>query len=191
MLDQVERIWRRVLLLVGRGRVTLVDDSGAVQFMQARLDSSSLKDGIPRLAEYGFQSNPPVGSDVTVLFMAGNRSDGVVIACGHQTYRMRGLADGEVAISDDKGQHVYLSAAGIRVQGNNLPIQVDTMSSVTVNAASAKVSCSGDIELDAATLHVNANTTFTGTVTANGHRIDETHHHSGVTAGGANTGAVT
>lgn len=34
-------------------------------------------------------------------------------------------------------------------------------------------------------------TTFTGTVHANGHSIDETHKHSGVTTGGNNTGPVT
>lgn len=34
-------------------------------------------------------------------------------------------------------------------------------------------------------------TNFTGTVSANGHRIDETHTHTGVTAGGGTSGPVT
>lgn len=33
-------------------------------------------------------------------------------------------------------------------------------------------------------------TVFTGTVTANGHRIDQTHTHTGVTAGGGTSGPV-
>lgn len=33
--------------------------------------------------------------------------------------------------------------------------------------------------------------TFSGEVTANGHRIDESHTHGGVSPGGGNTGVVT
>lgn len=190
-MDILERVWRRLVLLIGRGRITFVDDAGSVQRVQVQLGSEETKDGIPRLCEYGFQSRPPAGSDAVVLFLAGERTNAVVIACGSQQYRMRSLADGEVAISDDKGQFVYLSAAGIRVQGNDKPIQVDTTSSVTVNASSAHLVCSGNVQIDAATLHVNADTTFVGTVTANGHRIDETHRHSGVSSGASNTGTVT
>lgn len=40
-------------------------------------------------------------------------------------------------------------------------------------------------------LNVNGNTTFTGQVAANGHRIDESHKHTGVTTGGGITGVVT
>lgn len=35
---------------------------------------------------------------------------------------------------------------------------------------------------------INGNTNFTGQVSANGHRIDDTHKHSGVTTGTGNTG---
>ena len=170
MIEQLERVWRRVLLMVSRARVTLVDDSNAVQFVQAQIDAFSLLDGMPRLAEYGFQSNPPPGADLAVIFLGGNRSDGVAVATGHQTYRLRNLVSGEVAISDNLGQKVYLSTAGIRIEGAGLPIQIDTTSTLTINAA-------GGIALNAPTLAVNANTTFTGTMHANGKVIDQTHHH--------------
>lgn len=35
---------------------------------------------------------------------------------------------------------------------------------------------------------INGNTNFTGQVSANGHRIDDSHKHSGVTTGSGNTG---
>ena len=38
--------------------------------------------------------------------------------------------------------------------------------------------------------YVNGDTVFDGAVTANGHVIDETHLHTGVTNGTSNTGAV-
>jgi hypothetical protein len=37
---------------------------------------------------------------------------------------------------------------------------------------------------------INGNTNFTGQVSANGHRIDESHKHTGVTTGAGQTGSV-
>lgn len=145
-IDALERLWRRLLHAVGRGRVTLVQDGGPVQVIQAQLHASAVRDAIPRLAEYGLASRPPAGADAVVLCIGGNTSDMVVIATGHQTYRLRNLGDGEVALHDDKGQSIELRAAGI-----------------VINAPHG--------------LTVNGNTVFAGTVTANGKRIDETHHH--------------
>ena len=168
MIDQLEQLWFRLRSVVMGARVSYVDDSGPVQLAQARVSANMTRDQLPRLAEYGFQSVPPVGADVVMLHLAGEQTTGVIIATGHQTYRLRGLSSGEVAISDDKGQKVYLSAAGIRIEGGSLPVQINASAGLTINA----------------------NTTINGTVTANGHRIDETHKHTGVTAGGALSGVV-
>ena len=168
MMEELERVYRRVLMLVRSGRGLLVNDAGSVQTVQVRLSGAEVLDDVPRLAEYGFQSNPPAGDDKVVLFIGGNLTDGVVIATGHQLYRMRGLATGEVSISDDKGQRVFLSAAGIRIEGGTLPMQINASAGLTINA----------------------NTVFHGTVMANGHRIDEAHKHTGGTISGL-TGVVT
>lgn len=133
MSDALDRVWRRVLLLVGRGRVAAVDDGGNVQRMQVQLGDDETVDRMPRLAQYGFQSSPPTGSDVVALFVAGERSNGVVIACGHQEWRMRGLASGEVALSDDKGQCVYLSAEGIRIDGGGRTVAIVNAPDVTMS----------------------------------------------------------
>ena len=155
MIEQIERMYRRFLMLVRSGKATLVNDAAPTQQMQITLSQVEVLDGVLRIAEYGFQSVPPAGADVVAVFPGGNLSDGVVIATGHQTYRLRSLATGEVAISDDKGQRVYLSAAGIRIEGAALPVQINTTGGLTVNA----------------------DTTFNGSVYANGKRIDNLHHH--------------
>lgn len=134
MSEEIGRLWRRVLLLVGRARIKTVVDGGNVQVMQVQLGADEISDEVPRLAEYGFQSSPPPDSDAVLVFLAGERSNGVVIACGNKTYRMKGLATGEVAISDDKGQKVYLSAAGIRIDGGGLPITVSNSTHVTIDS---------------------------------------------------------
>ena len=46
------------------------------------------------------------------------------------------------------------------------------------------------IELTAAGIAINGNVTITGTVTANGKIIDQTHTHGGVQTGGGTTGQV-
>ena len=146
-------LWRRVLLVIGRGRITIVDDSSPAQAVQVRLGKNEVKDGVPRAGEYGFASNPPGGTDAIVIFVAGERTNGVVIATNNQTFRMRNLATGEVAIHDDKGRFVLLGAAGIHVQGNADPIHVETTGTITANAGGdiAATSSGGSINLQAAT----------------------------------------
>jgi phage gp45-like len=137
-----------VLLMVGRGRVTTTDDTGNVQRMQVELGADEIIDGVPRLAQYGFQSVPPADADAVVVFIAGERSNGVVIATGDKTYRMRGLASGEVALSDDKGQTIYLSAAGIRIDGGGLPIEIQNTPTVTMAGdlvVDGNITAGGDI----------------------------------------------
>lgn len=156
-----ERLWNRLLFLVSRGRVALVDDSGPAQQLQVQALKGWVQDRVPRIGEYGFQSSPPAGADVVMVSLAGEPSAALVIATGHQTYRLKALATGEVALSDDKGQKVYLSAGGIVIDSGTLPVQINST----------------------AGLNINAPVNITGPVTANGHRIDETHKHTGVTAG--------
>ncbi len=159
MNDAIERVWRRLLLAIGRGRITFVDDAAQVQRVQVQLGSDEVKDNTPRLAEYGFQSNPPPGSDCVVLFLAGERTNGVVVATGNQRWRLRALADGEVAISDDKGQKVYLSAAGIRVDGGGLPIEITNTPSVRIDSPAVHITGALTVDGD-----INSGATVTAAV---------------------------
>jgi len=117
----LDRLGHRVRSLFGRGRVTIVDDSGPVQILQSDMgpigpDGASLSiiDNIPRLAQFGLSSNPPAQSDVVVLNFGGDRGNAVAIACGHQTYRLRNLNSGDVALYDIRsGQTVTLTATGL------------------------------------------------------------------------------
>jgi phage baseplate assembly protein V len=143
MLDQLNRLARRILLIMARGSITLVDDTKPVQALQLRINGLELISDIPRFTEYGFTSNPPLGTQAIVGFKNGDRNDGIVIATSNATYRMRGLATGEIAISDDKGQSVYLSAAGIVVNGGGKPVEITNTPSILADTPLLK--CTGDI----------------------------------------------
>ena len=132
----LRRLWRRVQLVIGRGRVTFSDDSGNVQRYQVRLGQLEIRDSTARLAEFGFTSRPPVGSDVVVLFPAGDRTNAVVVATGHQETRPRGLQEGESQVYDQWGKYLYFTKdGGIVVEAQGTPVTVNNATTVTINAS--------------------------------------------------------
>lgn len=134
-MSTIERIYRSVMLAFGRGRITFVDDSGAVQKLQVKFGQLEVIDNMPAPHDYGYTSNPPLKSDVLASFMGGNRKNGMVVSIGNQTYRMKNLKSGEVAIYDNLGQSVYLTQAGIVINGAGLPLTVNNTPKVTINAS--------------------------------------------------------
>jgi phage baseplate assembly protein V len=186
MSDAIARLWRRIQQTVGRARVATVDDRPPAQKLQITGGApGEVIDGVRRLAEYGFTSVPPAGSDVIVLFPAGERSNGVIIATSNQTYRLRGLSNGDVALYDDKGHSIVLNASGIQIAGGDDNVTIGTNGGIVINSTGQVfIASSSDITLDAPTIHMN------GVVTTNGHAADETHIHTGGTIAGK-TGPVT
>lgn len=122
-------------MLLGRGRVTLTNENpnGGTQFVQAQVSAKELMD-IPRLAEFGFASRIPVDGDVAVVFLNAERTSGIIIASGHQTYRFKLENDGEMAIYDAFGKSIWLKKEdGIVIEANNQPITINHAKGVTVN----------------------------------------------------------
>lgn len=136
----LSRLWRRVQLFVSRGRITFSNDAGNVQTLQVRLGQLETRDGTPRLGEFGHASRPPAGADVIVVFAAGDRSNGVVIATGDQKTRPRGLNEGESQLYDLWGKSVYLTRdGGIVVEAKGTPVTVNNATVVTINASTSVV----------------------------------------------------
>ncbi len=139
MKDQegvMSRLWRRIQLVTGWARITFSDDSKTCQTLQVKLNDSETRDNTPRVAEFGLASRPPVGSDVVVVFLGGDRSKGVVVATGHQSSRPTGLSEGETQVYDLWGKSVYLTANdGIVVEAQGTPVTVNNATTVTINAA--------------------------------------------------------
>ena len=71
---------RRVLLMVSRGVVRLVDEAPARQRLQVEGYAGEILDGVERVQEYGFTSCPPLGADAVVLACGGMRQHPIVIA---------------------------------------------------------------------------------------------------------------
>lgn len=168
MIDMLQRLGRRLQMLTGLGRVKLVNDAGQVQTLQLTITPLEVRDNTPRLAEFGFTSNPPAGADAALLFVAGDRSNGVVIATGHQLYRLKGLASGDAAIHDSRGQSVWLTPGGIVINGAGLPLVVNDTPTVTVNASTS-------VTLNTPTTHCTGNLDVDGNIVAQGDVSDHTN----------------
>ena len=108
----LEPIKRRIALLIGRGIVSLTDDSKGVQRLQMTLLAGETRDKVERLQDYGFTSRPLSGSEAVVLFPNGSREYGLVIAVEDRRYRMKSLEEGEVAIYTDEGDAIHLKRGG-------------------------------------------------------------------------------
>lgn len=154
----VERLYRRVMMMVGRGRITATDDTGLVQIVQLRLGRTNvgeleLADNVPRVAEYGFVSVPLPGADAVLVYLGGDRSSGAVIATADPRYRLH-LQPGEVAIHDNLGRKVHLAAGGIVIDGGGQDIAVLNAPHVTVTG--------GDVVADGISLKTHRHNATTG-----------------------------
>jgi phage baseplate assembly protein V len=165
MKDAIDRLGRRMLKAISRGWKTTGIDTGTVQFMQVQLGPQELKDSVPRVAEFGFTSNPPIGSDVIALFIGGDRSNGVVVATGHQASRPTGLQPGETMIYSQDGKSIYMTkSGGIVVNANNQSVTVNNATTVTINAANVINLETPQVNVSQ-NLNVGANLTVTGNTT--------------------------
>lgn len=155
----MERLWRRVQLMSGWGRVTFSDDSQSAQLLQVKLNDSETRDDTPRIAEFGLSSRPPEGADVLVVFLGGDRSKGVVVATAHQASRPKGLLSGETMLYDLWGKSVHLTKdGGIVVHAQGAPVTINKATTVTINASES-------VELITPMLHVSGDIVAGGNIT--------------------------
>ena len=93
---------RRVLLMIGRAMLTLVDDARKLQSVQVVALNGEVIDDAERFQQYGFTSVPHPEAEAVVLSVGGMRQHPIVIAVEDRRYRVRDLAAGEVCLYTDE-----------------------------------------------------------------------------------------
>lgn len=151
---------RRVLLMVGRGVLSLVNDELTLQSLQVGLLADELRDGVERFQQYGFTSHPHPGAEAVVVFAGGDRSHGLAVAVDDRRYRLRGLAQGEVALYTDEGDTVVLR--------RDRTIEVTAGAQVTVTAPLVEVAASTQVTLTTPLCEITGNLEVGGVVVAQG-----------------------
>ena len=114
----IRRLKDRVLLMLGRAIVTLVNDATMIQSVQLEGLPDEILDDVERLQNYGFSSRPHPGSEALFAAMGGQRQHPVVFVVDDRRHRIRELEEGEAAIytsenRDDSPHRVHLKQGRI------------------------------------------------------------------------------
>jgi len=141
---------RRVSSMISRCVLESVKDDGGIQLVKISLLAGETKEDVERFQQYGLTSRPKAGAEGACLFVGGGRDHGIVIAMDDRTYRLKGLADGEVALYSDEGDHVWLKR-GNEIEVKTKTLTVNAESKVEVTTPEAKV-ISPTVEIGAAAL---------------------------------------
>jgi len=159
MIDEIRKIVermidplrRRISLMVGRAVISAaIDDSTQFQTIQLDALATETLSGLERFQNYGFTSVPFIGSEAVVVFPQGNRDHGLVIAIDDRKYRLKGLAEGEVALYTDEGDNIIIKRGGV--------IEINGATSVTVNTDVATVNATTSTTVTTAEATINAST---------------------------------
>ncbi|WP_334469896.1 phage baseplate assembly protein V [Arsenophonus sp. PmNCSU2021_1] len=95
------RLWSRAV-------VQRLNSTPACQQVDVAMIAGDTKAGMEYLEPYGFTSTAHSGAEGVALFLAGDRSHGIVISVADRRYRIKGLKSGEVAIYTDEGDSIML-----------------------------------------------------------------------------------
>lgn len=128
----VAPIRRKVNLMVSRIVVSSINDTGNIQLAQLKAFAGEVLDNAERFSEFGFSSNPPVGSEGVVVSVGGNREHPIIIATNHRSSRQKNLAPGETIIFTQDGTKIHLKMGGF--------IDIETATKVTVTVPDAEFS---------------------------------------------------
>ena len=105
---------RRVMLMIGRGVVRLVDDTHRRQRVQVEALSGEILDDVERWQQYGFTSHPPVGSEAVVLALGGMRQHSAAVVVEDAPRRLYSRNEGSVSLytwrdrQEDSWHRIYL-----------------------------------------------------------------------------------
>jgi phage baseplate assembly protein V len=176
-LDQFRRavapIRNQIFNLLGRGLVSRVDDSTALQQIQARLHVGETRDEMERFQNYGITSKPFVGAEALVVFLNGHRDDGIVVAIDDRRYRLTGLVEGEVALYTDEGDTIVIKRGGhIEVNGHGSvkvaapEIEANATTRAKVSGPNVEVVATTKVTVTSPLVEMTGALSVTGAVTA-------------------------
>ena len=183
--------------LFGIGSVTLADDTGDMQTLQVTERTAGhgiadrIMDKVRRVAEFGFASVPPIGSEALVARRNGERSQSMVIGTNHRASRPRNLQPGDTCLYDVRGAKVQLTENGLLIDCAGLPAVLQNCPTVTVTATEK-------ILLDAPLTECTGNFKTDKLLTGDGTPIElgalrdayNAHKHGGVSTGSGSSGTT-
>ncbi|WP_334468979.1 phage baseplate assembly protein V [Arsenophonus sp. PmNCSU2021_1] len=121
------RLWSRAV-------VQRPNSTPACQQVDVAMIAGDTKAGMEYLEPYGFTSTAHSGAEGVALFLAGDRSHGIVINVADRRYRLKGLKSGEVAIYTDEGDSIVLKR-GRLIEATTETFILNAKNKVVLNTA--------------------------------------------------------
>ena len=115
----------RVYSMIVRSVVESVNDSKKMQLLKAELYKDDVRSDIERFQNYGFTSVPKAGAEAITIAVGGNTDHLVTIVVDDRRFRLKSLAEGEVAIYTDEGDKIHFKRNGIIQIVANSKVDVD------------------------------------------------------------------
>lgn len=181
----LERVARRVSLMVARGVLKLVKDSTGLQIVQIGALEGEVRSELERFQNYGFTSHPEPGAEAALVFPGGSRDVGYALAVDDRRYRKKSLAEGEVAVYHRDGVTFALFKSG--------EIQIKAGTKISFEAPTVEIVASVAASITAPAITLTGTTSVVVTTPLFNPQAKgdyKAHLHSGVQAGAANTGGV-
>jgi len=156
MSSTIDRLAGRLLSLIGFGRITATTalTGKGLRRAQIRFDDAETRDETPLVGQYGLSSRPLPGADAIVVFVAGNRAKGIVIATNDARYQLD-LAPGEVALHTDEGDHIHFRRGGVASLRAATRLAIDT----PLITSTGRIEAAGDVKA--------------GSISLQGHKHDQ------------------
>ncbi|MDO9711045.1 phage baseplate assembly protein domain-containing protein [Paracraurococcus lichenis] len=161
-MQDLTRIFRRVQNVIRLAKTTATTiEKGVIQRVQARFNPLEVGDR-NSMQTYGFASALPVGSDVVVVNVSGDNSNGIIVASNHQGSRPKNMVTNEVRIYNLEGTVIQVKAGEVNITAAtkvNITTPEVTMSG-KLTVAGDVVSTGGDVKAATISLkqHVHQNT---------------------------------
>lgn len=211
MIELWEKLKNKIFLLIARGVLASIDNTSAqAQKIQTiMLDGDTISE-VERYQPYGIETYPVIANSETVnLFVNGNRNSNraINIVVTNRGLRPTDLASGDVCMYSKDSNNSNQNRITIKPITNEIEIKTADNRKIvlnttkmeytdndnnTITAQAGKLYLNGTlIELGLGTEAFLKGTTFDTWLTNTLLSIFNTHVHSGVQAGGANTGTTT
>lgn len=199
-MSVLDKLHRRLQLMVTRAVVRLVDPSTLMQQLQVERLPGEVLDRIEHFEGYGRTAHAPAGAESIVL---GRRGRLVAISVAHRQFRVRNLAAGEQALYDDLGNVIHFKRDRILINSVQLVEVIAPACHIqAITTHDGNVTINGNLVVNGITttngLAVTGTagtTTMVGDVTVTGGDMTvdgisaKGHIHGGVQTGGGTTGA--
>lgn len=143
MNPMLAAIARRLGNLLARGTVAMANSANRMQALQIKLATGEVQDSIEHFEAYGLTAHPKTGAEHLTVYLGGERGNGITVVVADRRYRLKNLAEGEVALYDDLGHKVHLTRTGIVINGAGAPITLTGASKVRIESP---LEVTGDIK---------------------------------------------